>query len=331
MLSRPHRLVLNLCQRSEFTLEYGQRALRPLRSRRSSVLAVFMQSSSNLRGIIYMVLAGLTFVSCDSFLKLMLVDVLPMQSLVLRGISATVWCLGLLTIMGQLKDLPKALNRWTVLRSLAEVVAVTAFILALANVPLGVVTAIYQVAPLLVLVGASVIWGERVGLWRWLLIALGLAGALVVAQPGSAGASPFALLGFVTALASAARDLLTRKAPHNVPGLVVTFNVVVAVLIASFVNNQIFEGWQPVSTNAWLYSIGAGFFVMLGHFFVYMAFRHASARAVAPFYYAFTLVAVIFGAVFFKEFPNPLALVGIGMIVICGLGVLYFEQGEKTA
>jgi drug/metabolite transporter (DMT)-like permease len=290
-----------------------------------------MHPTSNLRGIIYMVLSGLTFVSCDSFLKLMLFDVPPLQSLVLRGISATTWCLGLITIMGQFKDLPKALNLWTVLRSLAEVVAVTAFILALANVPLADVTAIYQVAPLLVLAGASVIWGEKVGVWRWTLIALGLAGALVVAQPGRAGASPFALLGFVTALASATRDLLSRKAPQNVPGLVVTFNVVVAVLLASFINNQIFEGWQPVSTRAWLYSIGAGFFVMLGHFFVYMAFRHASARAVAPFYYSFTLVAVTFGAIFFREYPNALALLGIGMIVTCGLGVLYFEQGETDA
>jgi drug/metabolite transporter (DMT)-like permease len=290
-----------------------------------------MYPTSNLRGIIYMVLSGLTFVSCDSFLKLMLLDVPPLQSLVLRGISATTWCLGLITIMGQFKDLPKALNLWTVLRSLAEVVAVTAFILALANVPLADVTAIYQVAPLLVLAGASVIWGEKVGVWRWTLIALGLAGALVVAQPGRAGASPFALLGFVTALASATRDLLSRKAPQNVPGLVVTFNVVVAVLLASFINNQIFEGWQPVSTRAWLYSIGAGFFVMLGHFFVYMAFRHASARAVAPFYYSFTLVAVTFGAIFFREYPNALALLGIGMIVTCGLGVLYFEQGETDA
>jgi drug/metabolite transporter (DMT)-like permease len=290
-----------------------------------------MQSKSNLRGIIYMVLSGLTFVSCDSFLKLMLLDVPPLQSLVLRGITATGWCLGLLAAMGQLRELPKALDTWTMLRSLAEVVAVTCFILALANVPLADVTAIYQVAPLLVLAGASVIWGERVGTWRWMLIALGLAGALVVAQPGRAGASPFALLGFVTALASATRDLLSRKAPQNAPGLVVTFNVVVAVLLASIINNQIFEGWQPVSSQTWLYSIGAGFFVMLGHFFVYMAFRHASARAVAPFYYSFTLVAVTFGALFFKEFPNTLALVGIAMIITCGLGVLYFEKEEAVA
>ena len=290
-----------------------------------------MTSSSNLRGIIYMVLAGITFVSCDSFLKMMLLDVPPLQSLVMRGVTATIWCFGLLAVMGQLQQLPKAFGFWTVMRSLAEVVAVTCFILALAKVPLATVTAIYQVAPLLVLAGASLIWAEKVGAVRWLLIGVGLLGALLVAQPGSDAASPYALLGFVTAVASAARDLLTRKASADVPGLVVTFNVIVAVLLASFLNNQLFEGWQPVQTITWSYAIGAGFFVMLGHFFVYMSFRHASARTVAPFYYSFTLIAVTIGALVFGEIPNALAIAGIGLIIFCGLGVLYFERGETVS
>ncbi len=290
-----------------------------------------MTISLNLRGIIYMVLAGITFVSCDSFLKMMLLDVPPLQSLVLRGVTATVWCFGLLAVMGQLKHLPKAFGLWTIMRSLAEVVAVTCFILALANVPLATVTAIYQVAPLLVLAGASLIWGENVGLVRWLLIGVGLLGAILVAQPGGDAASPYALLGFVTAFASAARDLLTRKASADVPGLVVTFNVIVAVLLASFLNNQLFEGWQPVQAITWAYAAGAGFFVMLGHFFVYMSFRYASARTVAPFYYSFTLIAVAAGALVFGEVPNGLAMVGIALIVFCGLGVLYFEQGDKVS
>lgn len=290
-----------------------------------------MQSNSNLRGIIYMVLAGITFVSCDSFLKLMLVEVPPLQSLVLRGITAAVWCVGLLVVTGQIKDLPKVFEIWTLLRALAEVVAVSGFILALAKVPLADITAIYQTAPLIVLAGASFIWGEKVGIARWLLIALGLAGALVVAQPGRDGASPIALLGFITAFASAARDLLSRKAPANAPGLVIAFSIIIAVLVASFINNQIFEGWTHVTAQTWLYAIGSGFFVMLGHFFVFLSFRHASARAVAPFYYSFTLVAVTFGAVVFKEYPNSLSLLGIAMIIACGLGVLYFERGEVNA
>jgi drug/metabolite transporter (DMT)-like permease len=93
----------------------------------------------------------------------------------------------------------KAFGFWTMARAFCELIAVIAFIFALARVPLASVTAIYQIAPLLVLAGASVIWHEKVGVWRWLLIGLGFAGALVVAQPGAQGASPYALLGLVTA------------------------------------------------------------------------------------------------------------------------------------
>lgn len=290
-----------------------------------------MGISSNVRGIISMLLAGLTFVSCDSFLKLMMGDVPPLQALVLRGITAAGWCLVLLVATRQWREIPMGLEKWTLLRALAEVVAVSAFIMALARVPLADITAIYQTAPLLVLAGASLIWGERVGPLRWMLIALGLAGALVVAQPGRDGASPFALLGFITAVGSAGRDLLSRKAPAQVPGLVVTFTVIVVVLLVSLVANQLFEGWTPVAARTWALAAGSGLFVMLGHFFVFMAFRHASARAVAPFYYAFTLIAVTFGALFFQEYPNGLALLGIAMILACGLGVLYFERGVAKA
>ncbi len=289
-----------------------------------------MTLSPRLRGIISIVLSGLTFVSCDSFLKLLLLEVPPMQALVLRGISAAICSLVLLAVLGQLKHLPKGFGFWTMLRALAEVVAVMAFIIALAHVPLADVTAINQVAPLVVLAGASLIWGEHVGLLRWMLIALGLAGALVVAQPGSDGASPFALLAFITALASASRDLLSRKAPDDAPGLVVTFTVIIFVLAAAIINTLLFEAWVPVTPGLALYGLASGFFVMLGHLFVFLAFRLTSARIVAPFYYTFTLFAVVFGAVFFHEWPNGLAIIGIVMIITCGLGVLLSEERKPA-
>jgi drug/metabolite transporter (DMT)-like permease len=290
-----------------------------------------MLSTSNLRGIISMVVSGITFVCCDSFLKLLVREVPPLEALVLRGISATICCFVLVVAMGHIRQLPRAFGMWTLLRALTEVVAVTAFIIALAKVPLGDITAIYQVAPFLVLAGASFLWGEYVGPWRWMLIALGLAGALLVAQPGGAGASPYALLGFITAVGSAARDLLSRKTPHDVPGIVITFSVVVCVLAAAIVNSLLFETWVPVNGHLALYALGAGFFVTLGHLFVFLAFRHASARAVAPFYYSFTVIAVTFGAVFFNEWPNRLAVVGLLMIIVCGLGVLAFERKDASA
>jgi drug/metabolite transporter (DMT)-like permease len=290
-----------------------------------------MISSSNLRGIICMVLSGITFVSCDSFLKLMLLEgVPPLQSLVLRGISATFWCFILVFATGNLGKLKWAFHPWVTVRSLLEVVAVCCFIVALAKVPLADLTAIYQLAPLIVLAVAAFLWGEHVGPLRWLLIALAMLGALLVAQPGQAGASPFALLGFVTALGSAARDICTRKVPADVPGPINTIAVVVMVMLASFVLSSLFETRVAVTRSVMLYALASGFFVMLGHLFVFLSFRMASARSVAPFYYSFTVTAVVFGMAFFSEIPNLLKLVGIALILACGLGVLALENRKDV-
>jgi drug/metabolite transporter (DMT)-like permease len=109
---------------------------------------------------------------------------------------------------------------------------------------------------------------------------------------------------------------------------VVTFSVVLLVLVAATVLTLLFEHWVPVTPRLALYGLASGFFVVLGHFFVFMAFRLTTARTVAPFYYAFTPFAALFGAVFFGEWPNPLALIGIAMIVACGLAVLLFERKD---
>lgn len=285
-----------------------------------------MISPSNLRGILCMVLCAFNFVANDSFLKLIVADVPPFQGLFLRGVVATIWCTALLGFMGQLRLAHLAFAPWTLARAMGELVGVTSFVVALAHVPLADISAIYQIAPLIVLAGASVIWREHIGTSRWFLIALGVTGALLVAQPGGVGSSPYALLGFITAIGSAGRDLMSRKVPDHAPGMVITLTIVVVVMVVAGLCNLLFEHWVPVNGKLVGYSLGAGFFLVFGQFFAFMAFRLATARAVAPFYYCITIFAVLFGAVLFNEFPNTLALAGIALIITCGLGVLLLEK-----
>jgi drug/metabolite transporter (DMT)-like permease len=287
--------------------------------------------SPNARGILCMLMAGFAFVSCDSFLKLLLRDMPPLQTLAMRGVFATLWCAVLVFFLGMAKEALRAFSFWNILRSLTEVIAVMAFIFALAHAPLADVTAIYQIAPLLVLAGSSFLYGEQVGLMRWALIGLGMLGALLVAQPGTLQSSPYLLLAFVTALASAARDLITRKVPESLPGPAVTFTVVLIVFLATALASILFENQAPLQPAHYAYAAASGFFVMIGHLCVFLAFRLATARAVAPFYYGLTFCAVTFGAAFFKEYPNALSVFGIGLIVACGLGVLIMERkGANT-
>lgn len=288
-----------------------------------------MAEQSNLRGIGAMLLATGAFVANDSCMKLALSDAPPLQVLIMRGIAACLWCLPILLILGHGRDLPKVFNRWVALRSLCEVFAILSFILALNEMPIADITAIAQIAPLLVLLGIWLFFGDRIGMLRLALIGVGITGALLVAQPGSEAASPMAILGFFTALGAAGRDIVTRKVPPGTPALIVTFSTLLIVMLCATVGSFAFETQvAPTIRHAWLMAI-AGFFLMCGHLFVYLAFRIGEARVVAPFNYSFMIWAGLSGLLIFNEVPNALAIAGMALIMLAGLAVIALENRTR--
>ena len=201
-----------------------------------------MIERSNLAGIAAMVAAAVAFVSNDTLMKMCIVEGLPpYETVSIRGISATIWCFATLAVMGQLKHLPLALERHVLLRAVFETGALLLFITALARMPIGDLTAMLQTTPLMVMVGAAILFGERIGWLRSGLILAGFTGALLVAQPGAAAASPLAPLGLAAALFAAIRDLVGRRIPHEVPTLVATMTTVIMVMLASIASAFLFE------------------------------------------------------------------------------------------
>jgi drug/metabolite transporter (DMT)-like permease len=220
-----------------------------------------VNSKSNLRGVASMITATASFVACDSCMKLVMADAQPMQVLFMRGVAASLWCLPLLFVLGYRQQLRGAGNKWVLLRAVLEAIAVGSYVIALAKMPIADILAIFQISPLLLLVGASLFWGERIGILRYLIIGLGIAGAIMVAQPGAPTATPYAAFGFLTALASAARDLVARNIPREIPVLVATFTTLVVVMIAAGIATAAFETWLPPSPRHLLLMAVSGFFL----------------------------------------------------------------------
>ncbi|MGL6182087.1 MAG: DMT family transporter, partial [Aestuariivirga sp.] len=200
---------------------------------------------------------------------------------------------------------------------------------ALNEMPIADITAIAQIAPLLVLLGIWLFFGDRIGMLRLALIGVGITGALLVAQPGSEAASPMAILGFFTALGAAGRDIVTRKVPPGTPALIVTFSTLLIVMLCATVGSFAFETQvAPTFRHAWLMAI-AGFFLMCGHLFVFLAFRIGEARVVAPFNYSFMIWAGLSGLLIFNEVPNALAIAGMALIMLAGLAVIALENRTR--
>ena len=71
--------------------------------------------------------------------------------------------------------------------------------------------------------------------------------------------------------------------------------------------------------------------MMLGHFFTLLAYKNASAQAVAPFYYSFMVFAVAAGFVIFGDVPNMLAFLGMAIIMGSGLAIATLERKRSGA
>ena len=295
-------------------------------------LEFILNTSSNIRGIGFMLAGAGTFVLNDSFMKIALADLPPYEVLVMRGTSGIICALALLTMMGDIGKLAQGIHRFVFLRGLLEVGAILTYILALAHAPIGDVTAIFQITPLLVIMGMIFIHREAALPARIALVALGFAGALLVAQPGFGTASPFLMFAFVTAMFAALRDLAGRRVSSEIPALVATLITIIMVMTGAAIVGLTAETWIMPKPMHIILMAGAGLFMMLGHMFTFLAYRNASAQAVAPFYYAFMIWAVIMGYAIFRDVPNTLAISGMLLILASGLGIVYLERkGSRTA
>ena len=68
-------------------------------------------------------------------------------------------------------------------RALFEIIGRLFYVLAISLIPLSTATVIIQATPIVVVAGAAIIFGEKVGWRRWTAILLGLFGVIVIIQP----------------------------------------------------------------------------------------------------------------------------------------------------
>ena len=288
-----------------------------------------MQIAPTIRGPLFMVLATGSYLINDSMMKLATVGLPPYEVLLLRGVAATIWGLPLLLLLGHGRRMALMFERRVLARNLLETGAILTYVVALAHMPIADTVALGQLTPLIVLMGASILFRERIGGVRMALIGLGFAGALMVAQPTMQGISLYAVLALANAVFSAARDLAGRRVADEVPGMIVAISAVLVVMAAAAIAHLLGEAWVTPEPSHLALMMGAGFFLIFGHFFIFMAYRTGPTGVVAPFYYTFSVWAVISGLVVFGELPNTLAMAGIALIVGSGLAIVALDERRR--
>lgn len=280
----------------------------------------------NRRGAGFMCLAMLGFAVEDALLKIAAGSLPIGQVLVTFGILGVI-AFSAWTVAAGEPPLSRAmLGRAMILRSLSEIIGRLFFMLAIALTPLSTASAILQATPLVVMVGAVVIFGERIGPRRWLAVAAGLAGVLMILRPGAEGFGPLSLLAVMAMLGFAGRDLATRAAPPALSfrqlGVLGFSMLVVAGLIA------LPFGPAPRLPDAstWLGLVAASVAGIGAYTALTIAMRTGEVGAVTPFRYTRLVFAMIAGMAVFGERPDLWTVIGSALVILAGIAALRLNR-----
>jgi drug/metabolite transporter (DMT)-like permease len=285
-----------------------------------------LDNAANRRvGIGLVTLTTLCFATLDTCAK-WLVQYLPVLQVVWLRFVFHVLLLSALLAPRYGRELVRVRDRRLQALRSAMMASMTALnFWALQYLQLAETGAIQFSVPLLIALFSTWWLGEYLDAKRWLAIAAGFAGVLLVIRPGSQAFHPAILLSVLNALLYAAFNLLTRRmaATESAASMQLMSALGAALLLAPWA----LAGWVwPVGWLPWLVIALCGLCGGLGHFMVAQAHRYASAATLAPFLYQQILYMTLLGWLVFRQVPGPLVVGGALVVVLSGLFLLWLEM-----
>ena len=228
------------------------------------------------------------------------------------------------------------------IRGLFVVMANMLFFLGLAAMPLADAVAIFFISPLVITIFSIVFLGERVGPLRWMAIAVGLIGVMIIVRPGTSAFQLASLLPMTAAVCYAALHIMTRKIGTADSAATMAFYIQIVFIVVCLViglavgdgryGDQsdpslafLFRAWSWPAMSDWPVFLVIGFGVAVGGYLISQAYRVAEAAFVAPFEYIAMPLSVLFGYLIFDEVPDLTTILGASLIIASGLFTVWRE------
>jgi drug/metabolite transporter (DMT)-like permease len=284
-----------------------------------------MASRTNVRGIVAMLLATALFSLMDTGLKLLSPHYPALQVAALRALSSLPLVVAFVAWRGAFGTLLKI--RWPLhlLRGAIGIAMLSLFAFALRKLPLAEAYSIFFVAPLIITLLSGPLLGERVGAARWIAIAVGLAGVLVVLRP--TGTGMFTLAGGAVLVAAACYSVsaVTVRIVNRTDSMESQVFWLM-VLVGAGASLLAYPSWVPVrGTDAWVLC-GVAVSGFLGQLAITEAFRNGEASAIAPFEYTALAWGLAIDWLLWHTWPDRWMLVGAGIIVASGIYLVRHER-----
>ena len=204
---------------------------------------------------------------------------------------------------------------------------------SLAYLPLPDVTAIGFAAPLMTVILAALLLGERLRIYRMSAVLLGLVGVAIILSPRlsifngetmNSAAQIGIFLVLMSAMFRALAQIHMRKMVKTEETSAIVFYFSMTTTVLSLFTLPF--GWVVPDWDIILMLVSAGLLGGVAQIFITSAYRYADAAVIAPFDYVSILIAMIIGFVFFDDLPTAQMLIGSGIVILSGILIIWRER-----
>ena len=252
---------------------------------------------------------------------------IPVGEIVAVRSGIGIVAIGLIVWRTQNLQLLRTANwRSHVLRSSMGTLAMATWFVSLNLAPIADATAMVYAGPLFATLLAAPLLREHITLPRWLAVALGFGGVLIMTGSHLAHADALSaglLFALLCALFSALSTTFLRQMSRTEHALTTTFYFSLTSTVGAAATGA--WGWPMPNTTQWIFLVLIGLLGTSAQFLMSAAFRYAEASVIAPIEYTGIVTATFLGYVAFGEIPAVSIWVGVPLVVVAGLLIVWSE------
>lgn len=288
--------------------------------------------TDNLSAILLMIAAMVGFAFADTLIRWSsLIEgggAGPGQIIVFQGVAGLVLFGAIMLRSGERLVRSTVLDRIVLFRTLGDLAAIVCFTTALTRMPVGDASAILQLQPLGLVLGAALILKEKVTLQRWLAVGIGFAGAMLIMRPGFESFHPASSLVFLAVIGLTVRDLATRVLDPKHSTIAVSVLVSALMIPLGIVVHGAMSDVVDTATETLALLIASSVCAMAAYYAITEAMRRGEVSVVAPYRYTRSVAAFVIAYIFLGERPDIPTALGAAIVIAAGLWMLTKERAQ---
>ena len=281
-----------------------------------------IQNKTNL-GIIFMIAGAFSLGSNDIIVKFLTFNFPVWEIVFFRGLCGVIIALFLSWFYGfsTLKTKKPVAH---FIRAFSQVFCVVLFFFGIKFLLLSENQAIFHSAPIIAVILAIPILGEKIGLHRIIAILIGFLGVIIILKPGTGFFNIYSLIPLASAFFMAFSYLATRYLMSTESSVSIIFYYSWALFLTSlffFPSNFVIPSFFEL-----LILLSTGVIGSIGHYFLSQAAKNAEVVVITPFEYTAFIFVTFLAFLLYGEIPDITIYIGAFFIFISGFYIVYREQ-----